>query len=85
MLGNAAGTRSSPNGAPAPVRAMLDEFAELFSDFWFGMMLLAVWGGMTLIGVVVDQWKPPDFYAANYAPALARQVLPATKEQHLPL
>ncbi len=30
------------------------------SDFWFGMSLLAVWGVMTLIGVIVDQGKDAE-------------------------
>ena len=53
-------------------------FRELLgqlSNFWFGMSLLAVWGVMTLIGVVVDQGKDANFYLTNYAPPLARLVL----------
>jgi cytochrome c biogenesis protein len=64
-----------PAGGSSPLRETLHEFAELFSDFWFGMLLLAVWGVMTLIGVVVDQGKDVSFYTQNYAPALARLVL----------
>jgi cytochrome c biogenesis protein len=60
---------------PTALGDTIHEFAELFSDFWFGMMLLAVWGVMTLIGVIVDQGKDTDFYLANYTPALARLVL----------
>jgi cytochrome c biogenesis protein len=62
-------------------RAMLTlrgSFLELLgqlSNFWFGMSLLAVWGVMTLIGVVVDQGKDASFYLSNYAPPLARLVL----------
>jgi cytochrome c biogenesis protein len=65
---------------PAPaVRTQLssafDELLDRLSNFWFGMSLLGVWGFMTLIGVIVDQGKDADFYAANYAPPLARLVL----------
>jgi cytochrome c biogenesis protein len=65
----------APVRGRSPLAGALHEVAELFSDFWFGMMLLAVWGVMTLIGVVVDQGKDPSFYLDNYTPALARLVL----------
>ena len=57
------------------LRGSLDELLGQLSNFWFGMSLLAVWGVMTLIGVVVDQGKDPGFYATNYSPPLARLVL----------
>jgi len=57
------------------IRASLEALLARLSDFWFGMSLLAVWGVMTLIGVVVDQGKDVSFYQANYAPPLARLVL----------
>jgi cytochrome c biogenesis protein len=64
---------------PGSLRAGLGETArELLgqlSNFWFGMSLLAIWGFLTLIGVVVDQGKDPAFYLTNYTPALARLVL----------
>ena len=41
----------------------------------FAVSLFAVWGVMTLIGVIVDQNKGADFYWQNYTPALARIVL----------
>ncbi|HMD02760.1 MAG TPA: cytochrome c biogenesis protein ResB, partial [Candidatus Baltobacteraceae bacterium] len=53
----------------------LRELLGMLSNFWFGMSLLAIWGVMTLIGVVVEQGKEPAFYLDNYAPALARLVL----------
>ncbi len=61
--------------AASAVRASVDALLGRLSDFWFGMSLLAVWGVMTLIGVIVDQGKDADFYRANYAPPLARLVL----------
>ncbi len=67
---------SEPSAAPgARLRAALDDVLDQLSNFWFGMSLLAVWGVMTLIGVVVDQGKDAAFYQTNYAPALARLVL----------
>jgi len=57
------------------LRGRLTEVLNRFSDFWFGMSLLAVWGTMTLIGVIVDQGKDASFYTDNYPPALARLVL----------
>jgi cytochrome c biogenesis protein len=51
------------------------EFLTLFSNILFAVSLFAIWGTMTLIGVVVDQGKDPAFYTQNYAPALARLVL----------
>jgi cytochrome c biogenesis protein len=60
-------------------RAQLDEAVRdllgQLSNFWFGMSLLAVWGVLTLIGVVVDQGKDATFYLTNYSPPLARLVL----------
>jgi cytochrome c biogenesis protein len=51
------------------------EFTGLFSNILFAVSLFAVWGLLTLIGVIVDQGKDPSFYVDNYAPALARLVL----------
>ncbi len=56
-------------------RSPLDAVLTRISDFWFGMSMLAVWGVMTLIGVVVDQGKDPDYYFSAYAPPVARLVL----------
>src|SRR5579871_3298976 len=53
----------------------VDEFVRLFSSVYFAVSLFAVWGFLTLIGVIVDQGKDADFYWSNYAPPLARLVL----------
>src|SRR5581483_12521823 len=53
----------------------VDDFLRLFSSVYFAVSLFAVWGVLTLIGVIVDQGKNPEFYWANYAPPLARLVL----------
>ena len=57
------------------VRDSVDEFLRLFASIYFAVSLFAVWGGLTLIGVIVDQGKDPQFYWNNYAPPLARLVL----------
>ncbi len=57
------------------LRGSFRELLGQLSNFWFGMSLLALWGVMTLIGVVVDQGKDANFYLSNYAPPLARLVL----------
>jgi cytochrome c biogenesis protein len=57
------------------VRESFRELLGQLSNFWFGMSLLAIWGVMTLIGVIVDQGKDPSFYLTNYSPPLARLVL----------
>ncbi len=67
--------RLDRSGLAARAYAAFDELLSQLSNFWFGMSLLALWGGLTLIGVVVDQGKDASFYEQNYAPALARLVL----------
>ncbi len=73
---------TTTTSAAAPARTLrdravetLNEFLGQLSNFWFGMSLLGVWGGLTLIGVIVDQGKDEAFYETNYVPALARLVL----------
>lgn len=73
MAATQAGLRT--DAAISPLRDLYDAALGRLSDFWFGMFLLAVWGVMTLIGVVVDQGKDASFYQTNYAPPLARLVL----------
>ncbi len=57
------------------IKELVDEFLILFANVLFAVSLFAVWGVMTLIGVIVDQNKGADFYWQNYTPALARIVL----------
>ena len=68
---------TAPDKAPLgeQARELYRAFLNQISDFWFGMLLLAVWGVMTLIGVVVDQGKDPSFYLTTYPAALGRLVL----------
>ena len=58
-----------------PVRKAWDETVRLFAHVPFGVSLLAIWGGLTLIGVIVEQGKDPSFYADAYAPPIARLIL----------
>ena len=57
------------------IKELVDEFLILFANVLFAVSLFAVWGVLTLIGVIVDQNKGADFYWQNYTPALARIVL----------
>ena len=61
--------------AVAGVKELVHEFLILFANILFAVSLFAVWGVLTLIGVVVDQGKGDDFYWQNYSPLLARVVL----------
>jgi cytochrome c biogenesis protein len=69
----------SATTSAGPIRRYLAELVNdltlQLSNFWFGMTLLAIWGVMTLIGVVVDQGKDPAYYFTNYGPPLARLIL----------
>src|SRR5579883_1431708 len=59
----------------AGVKETVDDFLRLFASIYFAVGLFAVWGFLTLIGVVIEQGKPQDFYLANFAPPLARLIL----------
>ncbi len=74
---NPAGTKTSASRVTllAELRSAGRDLLGRLSDFWFGMSLLAVWGVMTLIGVVVDQGKDRSFYFDNYSAPLARLVV----------
>ncbi len=63
------------DSAVAALRELVNEFLILFANILFAVSLFAVWGVLTLIGVVVDQAKGDDFYWQNYSPLLARVVL----------
>jgi cytochrome c biogenesis protein len=63
------------NPVVAGVQELVHEFLVLFANVLFAVSLFAVWGVLTLIGVIVDQNKGDDFYWQNYTPALARIVL----------
>jgi cytochrome c biogenesis protein len=52
-----------------------DDFVRLFANVLFAVSLFAVWGVLTLIGVVVDQGKESAAYFAEYPAPLARLIL----------
>lgn len=59
----------------ADLNETVDDLLRLFASVYFAVSLFGVWGFLTLIGVIVEQGKPSDFYVANYAPPLARLIL----------
>ncbi|MGD0472516.1 MAG: cytochrome c biogenesis protein ResB [Candidatus Velthaea sp.] len=66
---------TTPGVRSNPFAEAYDEFITLFANVLFAVSLFAVWGVLTVIGVIVDQGKDPSFYWQNYAPPLARLVL----------
>ncbi|TAM56551.1 hypothetical protein EPN52_13390 [bacterium] len=56
-------------------QALYAEFIDTFGNVLFAVSLLAIWGVMTLIGVVVDQGKSPSAYFNEYPAQVARAVL----------
>jgi cytochrome c biogenesis protein ResB len=69
------GLAGTAAAAPAPLRGAWDDLVRLFAHVPFGVSLLATWGLLTLIGVIVEQGKDPSFYAGAYAPPIARLIL----------
>ena len=59
----------------APFASAWDEFLTLFSNVLFAVSLFAVWGLLTLIGVIVDQGKEQAAYWAEYSAPVARLIL----------
>ena len=70
---------ASRAGALSPTlswaRTNWDDLVRTFANVTFGVSLLAIWAILTLVGVVIEQGKDPSFYAANYAPPIARAIL----------
>jgi cytochrome c biogenesis protein len=56
-------------------QAIAQRFARTFGNVPFGVSLLAVWGILTLIGVVVGQNQPPSAYFDSYPAPIARAIL----------
>jgi cytochrome c biogenesis protein len=56
-------------------RALYDDFIRTFGNVLFAVALFAVWGVLTLVGVVVEQGKDAAFYAATYPAPIARALL----------
>lgn len=53
----------------------LDDVIRLFGNVTFGVALLALWGLLTIVGVVVPQNEDPSAYFAAYPAPIARAVL----------
>jgi cytochrome c biogenesis protein len=66
---------AAPRSASNPLAEAYAEFISLFANVLFAVSLFAIWGVLTLIGVIVDQGKDASFYWQNYTPQLARLVL----------
>lgn len=62
-------------GVFTAVAARIDGTLRLFANVLFAVSLLASWGVLTLIGVIVTQERSTDFYFANYPVPLARLIL----------
>jgi cytochrome c biogenesis protein len=56
-------------------RKPLDDLIRTFSNVTFGVSLLALWGALTIVGVVVTQNQPAASYFASYPAPIARAIL----------
>ena len=70
----AGSARRLASGALEGLREAWDELVGLFAKVAFGVSLLALWGLLTLIGVVIEQGKDAPFYTAAYGPPLGRLI-----------
>jgi cytochrome c biogenesis protein len=59
----------------ADLRETVDDLLRLFASVYFAVSLFAIWGFLTLIGVIIEQGKTSDFYLTNFAPPIARLIL----------
>lgn len=66
---------ASQAAARYPFAQLYEDFLRTFSNVLFAVMLLLVWGVMTLIGVVVPQGKDATTYLQSYGAPLGRLVL----------
>jgi cytochrome c biogenesis protein len=58
-----------------PARALYADFVRTFGNVLFAVCLFAVWGVLTLLGVVIDQGRDADVYFQTFAAPLARAIL----------
>jgi cytochrome c biogenesis protein len=70
----AGSARRLASGALDGLRESSDDLVALFAKVAFGVSLLALWGLLTLIGVVIEQGKDAAFYTAAYGPPLGRLI-----------
>lgn len=66
---------TAPAGALASARSLYAEFVDTFGNVLFAVSLFAVWGVLTIVGVIVDQGKDPSVYFDSYAAPVARAIL----------
>jgi cytochrome c biogenesis protein len=57
------------------VTSLRDRFVRTFGNVTFGVFLLAIWGVLTIVGVVVDQNQPANAYFSGYPAPIARLIL----------
>lgn len=56
-------------------RALTTRFTQTFGNVTVGVMLLAIWGALTIIGVIVQQNLPANAYFDTYPAPIARAIL----------
>jgi cytochrome c biogenesis protein len=61
--------------AVGAARSLYDDFLCTFGNVLFAVSLFAVWGALTLVGVIVDQGRDPSVYFDDYTAPLARAIL----------
>lgn len=59
----------------ATLKQTYDDFIRTFGSVLFAVSLFAVWGVLTLIGVIVDQGKPSTNYFEAYPAPIARAIV----------
>jgi cytochrome c biogenesis protein len=61
--------------ARVAVRDLYEDFVRTFGNVLFAVCLFAVWGVLTLIGVVVEQGQDASVYFDSYAAPVARAIV----------
>ena len=59
----------------AKLDSYYSDFVRTFGNVLFAVSLFAVWGVLTVIGVIVDQGKDPSVYFGSYPAPIARAIL----------
>ena len=57
------------------LKSYYDDFIRTFGNVLFAVSLFAVWGVLTLIGVIVDQGKSANVYFESYPAPIARAIV----------
>jgi cytochrome c biogenesis protein len=74
-MADSSAARPTPSAATPWFADAWREFLLLFSNIGFAVSLFAIWGFMTLLGVIVDQGKDASIYFQSYPAPIARAVL----------